>query len=167
MTALPHDTTPASALRSYVTLTPRFRGGELTPRGFLELCLETIARREPEIGAFVQIQIEAARKAADAASERWRSGKPLSAIDGMPVGIKDILETIDMPTGQGSPLWAGFATERDCASVSALREAGAVILGKTVTTEFASTFPNATRNPHDPARTPGGSSSGSGAAVAA
>ena len=84
----------------------------------------------------------------------------------MPVGIKDIIETIDMPTENGSPLFAGFRSERDAASVAALREAGAVIVGKTVTTEFAWMQPRATKNPWDLTRTPGGSSSGSAAAVA-
>src|SRR5260370_6536704 len=85
----------------------------------------------------------------------------------MPIGIMDIIETADMPTENGSPLFAGFRSERDGASVAALREAGAVIVGKAVTTEFASTEPRGTRNPHDLRRTPGGSSSGSAAAVAA
>ena len=84
----------------------------------------------------------------------------------MPIGVKDIMETIDMPTEYGSPLFVGFRSERDCASVAALREAGAVILGKTVTTEFGLTEPLGTRNPWDLTRTPGGSSSGSPAAVA-
>ncbi len=84
----------------------------------------------------------------------------------MPVGVKDIIETIDMPTENGSPLFAGFRGNRDGASVAALREAGAVIVGKTVTTEFAWMHPRATRNPWDLTRTPGGSSSGSAAAVA-
>jgi len=85
----------------------------------------------------------------------------------MPLGIKDIIETADMPTENGSPLFVGWRSERDAASVAALREAGAVIVGKTVTTEFAATEPRGTRNPHDLRRTPGGSSSGSAAAVAA
>jgi Asp-tRNA(Asn)/Glu-tRNA(Gln) amidotransferase A subunit family amidase len=84
----------------------------------------------------------------------------------MPLGIKDIIETADMPTEQGSPLFVGWRTGRDAASVAALREAGAVILGKVVTTEFAATEPRGTRNPWDQERTPGGSSSGSAAAVA-
>ena len=84
----------------------------------------------------------------------------------MPLGIKDIIETADMPTEQGSPLFVGWRTNRDAASVAALREAGAVILGKVVTTEFAATEPRGTRNPWDSERTPGGSSSGSAAAVA-
>jgi Asp-tRNA(Asn)/Glu-tRNA(Gln) amidotransferase A subunit family amidase len=144
-----------------------FEAGVGTPRDLLERCLERLAEFEPKVEAFVCHGIAAARVAADRATERWRSGRPLSPIDGMPVGIKDIIETVDMPTGQGSPLWAGTQTGRDAASVAALREAGAVILGKTVTTEFASSEPlGPTRNPWDPARTPGGSSSGSAAAVA-
>ena len=114
----------------------------------------------------MHLNLEGARVAADQATARWRDGKPLSPIDGMPIGIKDIIETIDMPTEQGSPLFVGWRTERDAASVVALREAGAVIVGKTVTTEFAATEPRGTRNPHDLRRTPGGSSSGSAAAVA-
>src|SRR5205823_9605541 len=113
------------------------------------------------------LNVEGAREAADRSSERWRTGQLLSPIDGMPVGIKDIIETIDMPTENGSPLFAGYRSQRDAASVAALREAGAVIVGKTVTTEFASTEPRGTRNPHDLCRTPGGSSSGSAAAVVA
>src|SRR5260370_1179446 len=85
----------------------------------------------------------------------------------MPLGIKDIIETADMPTENGSLLFAGWRSERDGASVAALREAGAVIVGKTVTTEFAATEPRGTRNPHDLRRTPGGSSSGSAAAGSA
>ncbi|HEY4296830.1 MAG TPA: amidase, partial [Paraburkholderia sp.] len=89
-------------------------------------------------------------------------------IDGMPVAIKDIIETRNMPTGQGSPMWTGFQSQRDAATVQALRQAGAVIVGKTATTEFAATELFAsTTNPHDTARTPGGSSAGSAAAVAA
>ena len=84
----------------------------------------------------------------------------------MPIAVKDVIETADMPTGQGSPMWEGNATRRDSAAVRALREAGGVILGKTTTTEFAATHPwHKTQNPHDGTRTPGGSSSGSAAAV--
>ena len=120
---------------------------------------------EPRIGAFVTHNLPEARAAADRASARWRTGTPLSPIDGMPLGIKDIIETADMPTQNGSPLFAGFRSERDAASVAALREAGGVIVGKTVTTEFAATEPRGTRNPWDSSRTPGGSSSGSATAA--
>src|SRR5260370_241220 len=128
--------------------------------------LAGVAALEPKIGAFVNLNLEGARAAADQSTARWRAGRPRSKIDGMPIGIKDIIETADMPTENGSPLFAGFRSERDGASVAALREAGAVIVGKTVTTEFASTEPRGTRNPHDLRRTPGGSSSGSAAGVA-
>ena len=140
--------------------------GNDTPRDFLERCLARMDEWESRIHAFVSTNIPAARHAADRSSERWRSGHPLSLIDGMPIGVKDIIETADMPTQQGSALFAGLKTNRDSASVAALREAGVVILGKTVTTEFAATEPGPTTNPWDFTRTPGGSSSGSAAAVA-
>src|SRR5262249_46321080 len=122
---------------------------------------------EPRIGAFVTVNLVEARAAADRSTARWRAGNPLSAIDGMPLGIKDIIETANMPTQNGSPLLAGFHSGTEPASVAGLREAGGVIVGKTVTTEFAATEPRGTRNPWDPTRTPGGSSSGSAAAVGA
>src|SRR5437764_5843417 len=143
-----------------------FASGKDTPRDFLERCLTRLEEFEPAVGAFVCHGSAAARAAADASSERWRGGRPLSPIDGMPLGIKDIIETADMPTEQGSPLFIGCRTGRDAASVAALRQAGAVILGKAVTTEFAAIEPRGTRNPWDSERTPGGSSSGSAAAVA-
>jgi Asp-tRNA(Asn)/Glu-tRNA(Gln) amidotransferase A subunit family amidase len=153
--------------KPYLSATGRFASGADTPRDFLERCLADLAALEPKIGAFVNLNLAGARAAADQSTARWRTGRPRSPIDGMPIGIKDIIETADMPTENGSPLFAGFRSERDGASVVALREAGAVIVGKSVTTEFASTEPRGTRNPHDLRRTPGGSSSGSAAAVAA
>ncbi|HTH97473.1 MAG TPA: amidase [Stellaceae bacterium] len=152
-------------LRPYLPATSAFAAGTDSPRDFLERCLAEIEARESVVGAFVALNIEGARAAADQSTARWKAGKPLSPIDGMPIGAKDIIETFDMPTEEGSPLFPGRETHRDGASVSALREAGAVILGKTVTTEFAATEPRGTRNPHDPERTPGGSSSGSAAGV--
>jgi len=153
-------------MRPYLPATADFASGKDSPRAFLERSLTALEAWEPKIGAFVTLGLVAARAAADESTARWRAGKPHSPIDGMPVGIKDIIETIDMPTQNGSPLFAGFRSERDGASVAALREAGAVIVGKTVTTEFAATEPRETRNPWDTTRTPGGSSSGSAAAVA-
>src|SRR5215468_1123413 len=153
-------------LHPYLPATADFTAGRDSPRDFLERCVAALDAWEPRIGAFVTINLVEARAAADRSTARWRAGNPLSAIDGMPLGIKDIIETADMPTQNGSPLFAGFHSERDAASVAALREAGAIIVGKTVTTEFAATEPRGTRNPWDPARTPGGSSSGSAAAVA-
>lgn len=158
------DKTPA--MRPYFPATEKFAGGADSPRAFLERCLESLDVFEPTVGAFVALNLDAARAAADESTRRWRAGQQLSPIDGMPIGIKDVIETADMPTQNGSPLFDGFRSERDAASVMALREAGAVIVGKTVTTEFASTEPRGTKNPWDTARTPGGSSSGSAAAVA-
>src|SRR5262249_56057597 len=103
----------------------------------------------------------------DGAAEGWWAGRSLSPIDGMPVAIKDVIETVDMPTQMGSPLFLGWRSEKDAASVRALRDAGAVIVGKTVTTEFAASEPRGTRNPWNTAHTPGGSSTGSRAAVPA
>ena len=145
----------------------RFRSGKLMPRKFLEACLERIEAREPKVRAFVALNIAGARRAADASDKRWKAGKPLSSIDGLPIAIKDIIETEDMPTEFGSPVFKGWKGGRDSACAYALRLAGAVIVGKAVTTEFAGAPPGPTTNPHDPKRTPGGSSSGSAAAVAA
>jgi Asp-tRNA(Asn)/Glu-tRNA(Gln) amidotransferase A subunit family amidase len=154
------------AMRSYLAVTRNLASGNATPRQFLERSLELLESWEPRVGAFVCTNLSAARAAADRASERWRAGRPLSPIDGMPVGIKDVIETFDMPTQMGSPLFLGWRSEKDAASVRALRDAGAVIIGKTVTTEFAASEPRGTRNPWNAAHTPGGSSSGSAAAVA-
>lgn len=145
-----------------------FQSGRSTPTAELEACIGRIEAREDRIHAFVHLAIDEARAAAARSDARWRAGRPLSDIDGLVMGIKDVIETHDMPTGQGSPIWSDSETRRDAACVDALRAAGAIILGKCTTTEFAFVAPlHDTRNPHDPERTPGGSSSGSGAAVAA
>jgi Asp-tRNA(Asn)/Glu-tRNA(Gln) amidotransferase A subunit family amidase len=154
------------AMRSYLAASKDFATAVLTPRQFLEGSLALLEQWEPRIGAFVCTNLAAARDAADRSTERWRAGNPASPIDGMPVGIKDIIETVDMPTEMGSPLFAGWRSAKDAASVRALRDAGAVIIGKTVTTEFAASEPRGTRNPWNLAHTPGGSSSGSAASVA-
>jgi Asp-tRNA(Asn)/Glu-tRNA(Gln) amidotransferase A subunit family amidase len=145
----------------------RFTAGNDSPRAYLERCLETIAAREPVVKAFTAMNEAGARAAADASAERWKAGKPLSAIDGMPIAIKDLLETKDMPTEMGCEAMKGNFPKRDNAAVWALRQAGAVILAKTVTAELGGSQPGATTNPFDPRRTPGGSSSGSAAAVGA
>ncbi|MCZ6875765.1 MAG: amidase [bacterium] len=147
--------------------TPRFRDGCDTPRAYLERCLETIAAREPVLRAFVVLNEDGARRAADVSTARWQAGRPLSPIDGLPIGIKDLLETKDMPTEMGCAAYRGNFPKRDNAAVWALRQAGAVVLGKTVTAELGGSHPGPTTNPFDPACTPGGSSSGSAAAVAA
>ena len=151
---------------SFHVARPGFQEGADTPRAFLERCLEVIAAREPVVRAWVTINEAGAREAADAATARYRAGRPLSFIDGIPVGIKDLLQTKDMPTQMGSKLFEGNQTRADSASVLALRQAGAVILGKTVTTELGMSHPGPTTNPFEAGRTPGGSS-GSAAAVGA
>jgi hypothetical protein len=153
--------------RPFLAVAQSFSSGAQTPRQFLEQSLALLDSWEPRIGAFVCTNLPDARAAADRSTARWRAGKPLSPIDGMPVGIKDIIETVDMPTEMGSPLFAGWRSEKDAACVRALRDSGAVIIGKTVTTEFAASQPRGTRNPWNLAHTPGGSSSGSAASVAA
>ena len=156
-----------SQLRPFHTVLSAFSAGSDTPRAYLERCIERIESLEGAVGAFVHRSYAEARAASDQSTGRWASGKPLSRIDGMPVGVKDIIETVDAPTQHGSPIYTGAHSGRDAASVWAMRRAGAVIVGKTVTTEFAATEPRGTRNPHDLERTPGGSSSGSAAAVGA
>ena len=144
-----------------------FQSGQDTPRAYLERCLAAIAERDGVVRAFVVLNEAGARAAADAATARYKAGRALSAIDGMPIGIKDLIETIDMPTQMGCGAFTGNFPKRDSIMVRALRDAGAVIIGKTVTAELGMAHPGPTTNPFDPQRTPGGSSSGSAAAVAA
>ncbi|WP_137177548.1 amidase [Roseomonas sp. AR75] len=132
--------------------------GRLSPAALMEACLARAAEREPAVNAFVHLDPAQARRAA----ARARPGP----LHGIPFGVKDVLDTADMPTGYGSPIWAGWRPRGDSAAVAAARAAGAVIMGKTVTTEFATRHPGATANPRNLAHTPGGSSSGSAAAVA-
>jgi Asp-tRNA(Asn)/Glu-tRNA(Gln) amidotransferase A subunit family amidase len=148
---------------SALDLAHRIEAGELTPAAVIERCAEAIAAREHAVGAFVSLGLDAARKRAALAGAAL-AAKPLR---GLPVGIKDIFDTADLPTEYGSPIYAGHRPKADAALVSLVRRAGGIILGKTVTTEFASLQPAATRNPHNLAHTPGGSSSGSAAAIAA
>ena len=147
--------------------TKRFSDGSDTPRAYLERCLETVAAREPVVKAFTAINEAGARSAADESAARWKAGKHLSPIDGMPLAIKDLLETKDMPTQMGCEAFKGNFPKRDNAAVWALRQAGAIILAKAVTAELGGSHPGATTNPFDATRTPGGSSSGSAAAVGA
>ena len=112
-------------------------------------------------------RLDAVRAEAKTAYRRYASGTPISPVDGMPIGIKDVIQTRDMPTKFGSPIFDNNETGFDPASVDALRRAGALIVGKSVTTEFAFVKPGPTRNPFDTTKTPGGSSSGSSAAVGA
>jgi Asp-tRNA(Asn)/Glu-tRNA(Gln) amidotransferase A subunit family amidase len=144
----------------------QFRDGADTPRAFLERCIERIEALEPAVMAFAFLNLERARQAADESGARYKAGKPLGAVDGMPVGIKDLIETYDMPTEFGSELFKGHQPMTDAACVRALRQGGAVLVGKTVTVCFGGGDPARTRNPFDTRRTPGGSSSGTAAAVA-
>jgi Asp-tRNA(Asn)/Glu-tRNA(Gln) amidotransferase A subunit family amidase len=125
-------------------------------------CLARIQAREPAVRAWSFIDTDLVLKHAKALDADAKRGR----LHGVPVGIKDIIETRDMPTGMGSPIYRGYRSKSDASCVALLRAAGAIIFGKTVTCEFAGVTAGETTNPHDPARTPGGSSSGSGAAVA-
>jgi Asp-tRNA(Asn)/Glu-tRNA(Gln) amidotransferase A subunit family amidase len=145
----------------------KIAGGEISAEAYTGACLDRIAAIEDKVRAFAHIDPKDALAQARALDERRRNGHAIGPLHGIPVGIKDIFDTADYKTECGSPLLKGRQPMRDCTAVARLREAGAVIIGKTVTTEFAYFHPGPTRNPHDPERTPGGSSSGSAAAVAA
>lgn len=144
-----------------------FRSGEDTPSAYLERCLKVIEERDEVVQAFVSVNSDGARDAAAASTRRWQEGRPASLVDGLPVGVKDLLETRDMPTQMGCKAFEGNFPRRDNTAVLALRSAGAVVVGKTVTTELGNIEPGPTTHPLDPSRTPGGSSSGSAAAVGA
>ena len=135
---------------------------ELSAEELVRHCLARIAEREPTVQAWEVLDAEGALAAARR-MDRLRDRPPLC---GLPVGVKDLIDTGDLPTAYGSPIHRGHQPEQDAECVRRLRGAGAIVLGKTVTTEFALYTPGKTRNPHDPSRTPGGSSSGSAAAVA-
>lgn len=135
------------------------RDGKLSPAELMEACLERIAEREPVVRAFAWFDAEAARRAA--------AGSRPGPLRGLPIGVKDVLDTSDMPSEYGSPIWSSWRPKADASAVAWARQAGGAVIGKTVTTEFATRKPGPTGNPHNPAHTPGGSSSGSAAGVAA
>jgi Asp-tRNA(Asn)/Glu-tRNA(Gln) amidotransferase A subunit family amidase len=143
------------------------RAGRITSVELVRDCLDRVAAIDSRIEAWAFLDRDHALRQAAAADDAHRHGRPHGPLHGVPLGVKDIFDTHDMPTEFGSPLWAGRTPRADAAAVARLRAAGAVIMGKTVTTEYAYFHPGKTRNPHDPERTPGGSSSGSAAAVAA
>jgi Asp-tRNA(Asn)/Glu-tRNA(Gln) amidotransferase A subunit family amidase len=143
------------------------REGRLTSEELVHSFLERIRALEPKVQAWQFLDEEHALAQARALDERKRSGEPIGPLHGVPVGVKDIIDTADMPTENGTVLHKGRTPREDAAVVKMLRAAGAVILGKTVTTECAYFNPGKTRNPHNPEHTPGGSSSGSAAAVGA
>ncbi len=141
--------------------------GAVTSEQLVDACLERVRETEAQVQAWVHLDPDHARAQARARDEERREGQAVGPLHGVPVGIKDIIDTHDMPTEDGTPLHAGRTPDHDATVVAMLRAAGAVILGKTVTTECAYFHPGKTRNPHNPEHTPGGSSSGSAAAVAA
>jgi Asp-tRNA(Asn)/Glu-tRNA(Gln) amidotransferase A subunit family amidase len=156
-----------ATLPNFVAEREAFLSGRSTPRDLLEACIENIERSENVVRAFAHLDLESARSAADRSTKRYRVGRPLSPIDGMPIGVKDIIDTSDMPTGMNNAYFHGYRPRVDAACVRATREGGGIVLGKTVTTEFAIGRSGPTVNPHNPAHTPGGSSSGSGAGAGA
>ncbi|HEY5637180.1 MAG TPA: amidase [Burkholderiales bacterium] len=141
--------------------------GAMSSVQLVEACLARIEEAEPEVQAWTHLSPERALAQARARDEDRAAGRPCGPLHGVPVGVKDIFDTTDYPTEDGTVLHAGRTPVRDAFAVAMLRAAGAVILGKTVTTECATYSPGKTRNPRNPAHTPGGSSSGSAAAVAA
>jgi amidase len=140
----------------------RLAAREISAEQMARACLERIAAREAVVGAWIHLDPDAVL----AQARRLDAGPVRGPLHGLPVAVKDLIDTMDMPTGYGSPIYAGHRPRTDAACVALARAAGAVILGKTVTTEFAWFHPGKTANPRNPGRTPGGSSSGSAAAVA-
>src|SRR5687767_12165677 len=143
------------------------REGRISSAELVTACLDRAGEIEPEVQAWTFLDRDHALMQAEELDQHRAHGRSVGPLHGVPIGIKDIFDTADMPTELGSPLWAGRTPRRDAAAVARLRAAGAVIMGKTVTTEYAYFHPGKTRKPHYRERTPGGSSSGSAAAVAA
>jgi Asp-tRNA(Asn)/Glu-tRNA(Gln) amidotransferase A subunit family amidase len=143
------------------------REGRIKSAELVHDCLARVDEIDGNVQAWAYLDRDYVMRQAEAADLHRMHGKPLGPLHGIPIGIKDIIDTGDMPTELGSAVWAGRTPRRDAFTVARLRADGALIMGKTVTTEYAYFHPGKTRNPHDPARTPGGSSSGSAAAVAA
>ena len=141
----------------------KIKAGELSSEALVQACLDRVSEREPQVRAWSWLDADAALAQARACD---RAAGPQGPLHGVPIGVKDVIDTADMPTAYGSAIYKGYQPRADAACVSLARAAGAVILGKTETAEFASIHPAATRNPHALAHTPGGSSSGSAAAVA-
>ena len=151
---------------SAVAAAQKIRAGELSAYALTRACLDRIEALDGDIHAWAFLDAERALAQAHEADRQQAAGALGGPLHGVPVGIKDVIDTADQPTQFGSPIFAGRQPEEDAAGVAALRGAGALILGKTVTTELASLTPGTTRNPLDHGRTPGGSSSGSAAGVA-
>ncbi|KIN71116.1 amidase [Sulfitobacter guttiformis] len=150
-----------------VAMRDRLASGALRAVDLVEACLARIAELEPQVGAWAWLDGDHALEQARRLDHLRQSGKPVGPLHGLPVGLKDIIDTKGIPTENGTPIDAGRVPSEDAWIVARLRAAGAIILGKTVTTECAFMHPGKTRNPHNSAHTPGGSSQGSAAAVAA
>lgn len=142
------------------------REGRISSVELARACLARVEDMEARVQAWAFLDRAHVLRQAEAADMHRKHGRPLGPLHGVPVGIKDVFDTADMPTEFGTSLWAGRMPRQDAFAVARLRADGAVIMGKTVTTEYAYYHPGKTCNPHDPACTPGGSSSGSAAAVA-
>ena len=151
---------------SALDMAARIRDGDIDAVDLVHACLDRIEAVDAGVQAWAHLDPERALEQAREADESRREGKPLGPLHGLPVAVKDIFDTRDFPTEDGTVLHAGRRPLEDASAVASLRQAGAVIMGKTVTTELACYAPGKTTNPHDPTRTPGGSSSGSAAAVA-
>jgi Asp-tRNA(Asn)/Glu-tRNA(Gln) amidotransferase A subunit family amidase len=141
--------------------------GDITAEAYTQACLDQIAARDKDVEAWAWLDPAYALEQARRLDKERAAGGGLGALHGLPVGIKDIIDTADMPTQNGCAIFKGYQPAKDATCVAVLRAAGAVIIGKTVTTELANTTPNKSKNPHNPAHTPGGSSSGSAAGVGA
>src|ERR1700730_16414589 len=141
--------------------------GETSSEALVAACLERIAERDAESQAWAFVDHEYALEQARAADRMFCAGRGVGPLHGVPIGIKDVIDTADMPTEHGSPAFQGRSPSEDASCITALRRAGAVIIGKTITTELANLTPAVTRNPRGAEHTPGGSSSGSAACVAA
>jgi len=159
-------TIPSLADLDALTARARLADGALSAVEFTRACLRRIQEREPAIQAWASMDERLALAQAEMLDRYRQTGRPVGALHGLPVGIKDIIDTKDMPTENGNPLDSGRRPTEDAWVVARLRAAGAVILGKTATSECAYLAPAKTRNPHNPEHTPGGSSAGSAAAVA-
>jgi len=161
------ETHESLAHLSAVEAVAGIRAGEITSESLVRACLERCDAVDETVQAWATLDPDYALDQARQADEAHRKGVDLGPLHGLPVGLKDIIDTKDLPTENGTVLHAGRRPDQDATVAALLRQAGAVIMGKTVTTELAVFHPGKTRNPHDPERTPGGSSSGSTAAVAA
>ena len=155
------------AQESALSLVQGMRGGRTTAVAVMRAALQRIKALEPDVRAFAHFDAAAALAAAERADQERASGDPPGPLHGLPVAVKDIIDTADFPTEHGGEIFLGRRPERDATIVKRLRAAGAIVIGKTVTSQYALFVPGPTRNPRDLARTPGGSSSGSAAAVAA